>query len=194
MMQGINKAEWRSLACFLAVSLAFLVTPSAFAQLSGGTFEIRRSQFTGGGGSSSGGSFTVFGTAGQHDAGDLTGATFVLRGGFIQPRVAGLVCPGGTNAECNDANVCTFDQCVAGVCDSQPSKYGDIDGSGAVNIFDLFCMLDGLNDVFSTCSFEAVNLSGGTGVCTPDSVINIFDLFALLDALNAMDPCCGGLP
>jgi hypothetical protein len=49
---------------------------------SGGQFDLSWSTIDGGGGSSSGGQFTVCGTIGQPDAGKLTGGGFELEGGF----------------------------------------------------------------------------------------------------------------
>ena len=66
----------------------------------------------GGGGTSSGGDFVLTGTAGQPDAGDLTGGDFELRGGFWQ-----------VSGPCNSA-------CV-----------WDIDGSGDVRVPDLIMLL-----------------------------------------------------
>lgn len=64
-----------------AVSLAFLAlvasASSALGQLSIPWYTI-----DGGGGTSTGGSFTLSGTIGQPDAGVLTGGNFTLTGGF----------------------------------------------------------------------------------------------------------------
>lgn len=51
---------------------------------SGGEFEITKSTIDGGGGTSSGGEFSLTGTIGQHDAGTqiLRGGEFSLAGGF----------------------------------------------------------------------------------------------------------------
>jgi hypothetical protein len=48
----------------------------------GGGYDLTWSTVDGGGGSSSGGEFTVDGTVGQHDAGTLSGGTYALAGGF----------------------------------------------------------------------------------------------------------------
>ena len=64
--------------------LTILITAIAFAQSSGGDFEITKSTIDGGGGTSSGGDFTVTGTIGQPDANPQisTGGGFALTGGF----------------------------------------------------------------------------------------------------------------
>lgn len=54
---------------------------SALAQ-SGGTFSIRRSTLSSGGGPSSAGQFQIAGTAGQAEAGVAVGGAIQLRGGF----------------------------------------------------------------------------------------------------------------
>jgi hypothetical protein len=52
-------------------------------------FDIDWHTIAGGGGSSSGGNFTLVGTSGQFDAGSLSGGAFQLQGGFVP----GLVVP-----------------------------------------------------------------------------------------------------
>lgn len=61
-----------------------LVTVSAFAQSTGGMFEIAKHTIDSGGGISSGGHFTVHGTIAQSDANQeaATGGEFSLVGGF----------------------------------------------------------------------------------------------------------------
>ncbi len=63
----------RTIAAVSTFALAFL----AHAQLSTSWFTI-----DGGGGTSSGGAFSLSGTIGQHDAGILAGGTFTLTAGF----------------------------------------------------------------------------------------------------------------
>lgn len=65
---------------FLLV-LLLLVTLPVLAQ-SGGGFDLSWSTTDGGGGSSVGGVFSLTGTAGQPDAGVMSGGEFTLRGGF----------------------------------------------------------------------------------------------------------------
>jgi len=171
------------------IVVSFLLAP-AFAQ-SGGTFEIRRSQFTGGGGTSTGGTLAMFGTAGQHDAGDLTGGTFLLRGGFIQPSAAACV----DNIDCDDSSVCTFDECSGGACANLPNTYGDVDFNQTVNLFDLFCVLDGFGGVFGgdangNCTFDRLDIEP----CGGNNSLNLFDLFAILDSFSGIDPCCSPSP
>jgi len=97
----------------------------------------------------------------------------------------GLECP---NFLCDDGDVCTFDQCIGSTCSNVPNAYGDVDHNSVVNIFDLFCVLNGFSQTFADCPFSDVDIQP----CTGNSVINIFDVFAILNAFNAIDPCCGG--
>jgi len=106
-------------------------------------------------------------------------------------------CPGCVeDCSCSDGgDVCARAECNGGNCENVPNDYGDIDGNGAINIFDLFCVLDGFGQDFSTCSFEQDDIQGSCGggaACCPNGVINIFDLFAVLGAFGGEDPCCGG--
>ena len=64
----------------LGVALALLAGTLSAAP--SGTFSIDWWTVDGGGGASSGGDFTLSGTAGQADAGALAGGGFSLQGGF----------------------------------------------------------------------------------------------------------------
>lgn len=68
----------------LLSALAVLTTAVAFAQSSGGDFEITKSTIDSGGGASTGGDFTITGTIGQADANrqTSTGTDFSVAGGF----------------------------------------------------------------------------------------------------------------
>jgi len=91
----------------LIVVGAALTEPAA-----GQVFSIPWHTIDGGGGTSSGGSFTLSGTIGQHDAGGpMTGGSYSLTGGFWA----------GTNAE----------PCV-----------GDFNGDGTVNTLDVLAFLN----------------------------------------------------
>ncbi len=92
------------------------------------------------------------------------------------------------DGECGDGDVCTQDDCVDNDCTSSPGIYGDVDGNGTVSLLDLFCVLDGLADDFSTCSMNAVDIEP----CIANGTINLADLFAVLNAFSDVDPCCGG--
>ncbi len=66
-----------------ACLIGFVVGGVALAQ-SGGAFELRSATMDGGGGTSAGVAFVLSGTAGQPDAGQLSGGDFTIRGGFWQ--------------------------------------------------------------------------------------------------------------
>jgi hypothetical protein len=55
---------------------------TAFSQTASAQFDISWYTIDGGGGSSSGGTFQLSGTIGQHDAGVMSGGNFTLTGGF----------------------------------------------------------------------------------------------------------------
>jgi hypothetical protein len=76
----VRAPAWTGRLC-LAACLA-LACGLVVAQ-SGGSFEIRRSRVATGGGESTGGTFVLRGTAGQHEAQPVaSGGAFSLRGGF----------------------------------------------------------------------------------------------------------------
>jgi len=64
--------------------LTILITTIAFAQSSGGDFTLVKSTIDNGGGTSSGGEFSITGTIGQPDANRQisTGVGFSVAGGF----------------------------------------------------------------------------------------------------------------
>jgi len=95
--------------------------------------------------------------------------------------------PCNVNADCNDGNGCTKNLCIANVCSNPPNIYGDVNHNDVVNIFDLFCVLEGFSGSFANCSFEDVDIEP----CGGNVNLNIFDLFAVLDAFSGIDPCCG---
>ena len=129
----------------------------------------------------SGGDYELGGTMGQPDAGTLVGGEYTLKGGFW---VGGCV----TDGDCDDGDLCTLDECVEGVCWNVPLLYGDVDHNGVLNVFDVFCVLDGIAGDFSTCSFADDDIHP----CEPNGVLNVLDVLAVLDAISGIDPCCGG--
>jgi len=70
---------------FMVVAVLCLAADSLTIAQSGGSFTITKSVIAGGGGSASGGSFTVDGTIGQAAAGTISnGGTFSVESGFGQ--------------------------------------------------------------------------------------------------------------
>ena len=70
--------------------------------------------------------------------------------------------------------------------------WGDTNQDGEINVYDMFCVLDGFAGDFTTCTFQGVNLMP----CAPDGLINVFDLLAVVNAWGGEPfPCaipCGG--
>ncbi len=91
------------------------------------------------------------------------------------------------DADCNDLDICTADVCNSPTCGSVPNIYGDVDFNNTVNLFDLFCVLDGFSGAFTgNCTFERLDIEP----CTGNGSLNLFDLFAILDSFSGIDPCC----
>lgn len=63
----------------------------AYAQVSGGDFEIRRSTIDAGGATSSGGVFQITGTIGQPDTARSSAGAFELNAGFWTPASSDLL-------------------------------------------------------------------------------------------------------
>ena len=110
--------QFRLIAILAALRIPVL---SAHAQLS-----ITWSTIDGGGGTSSGGAFTLRGTIGQHDASaPMTGGTFSLTGGFWAAGAGGSNCPGNVCGDQDfngdgdfgtDADIEAFFACLGGSC------------------------------------------------------------------------------
>jgi len=89
-----------------------------------------------------------------------------------------------TVAECNDDNACTLDDCTNGLCVHPVTGYGDVNGSGLVDLDDILCVLDGF-----AASVDCVNAD--IYPCQPNGLIDIDDILAELDAYNGDGACCG---
>lgn len=78
-----SKARTYALVTVLVVAaiLTLALSRPASAELAGG-YEISWHTVDGGGGTSTGGAYTLDGTIGQHDAGSQSGGGYVLAGGF----------------------------------------------------------------------------------------------------------------
>src|SRR5215212_1454938 len=63
----------------LLLILAGLIPTLAYSQ----AYSVDWYKIAGGGGTSSGGNYTLTGTIGQHDAGKLAGGNYTLDGGFL---------------------------------------------------------------------------------------------------------------
>jgi hypothetical protein len=101
-------------------------------------FEIRWSTIDGGGGTSTGGAFSISGTIGQPDAGTLSGGVFEVRGGYWTGFSGGTPsCPADFN---DDGFLDFFDYADYVTCfeDSvcPPGKTADFNGDAFVDFFD----------------------------------------------------------
>ena len=197
---------FRGLRCLLSsvcLALLFTSTKVGLAQ-SGGSYDLSWSTVSSGGGTTSGGTFFLSGTVGQHDAQDLAGGSFELRGGYWESGAgggSGDPCPGvdGVPDECNDLDVCTCDACVGGSCQNTPkptNRTGDVNCSGGTSatLDDIIYVLNGFsagNPGFYA-NFPNADIAP---LCTGNGSVNLDDIIAILNqfALGAgMDPCCGG--
>lgn len=79
-IQWLKKDHWWGLVILLLVLLLSVVP--ALAQ-TGGLFDLSWNTVDGGGGASGGGTYSLYGTVGQPDAGVMTGGDFTLSGGFL---------------------------------------------------------------------------------------------------------------
>ena len=79
-----------------------------------------------------------------------------------------------------------FDQCVDVLCSHSPSIYGDVNNDETVDLFDIFCVLEGFQGDFGTCRLPNVDIAP----CTPDGIVDLFDLLGVLDAFGGVDACC----
>ena len=100
------------------------------------------------------------------------------------------VAPGDcvVDEDCDDVNVCTYDECTGGMCSNSPRLYGDVDGDGTPNVFDVFCILDLIagEPVGPECDPVNANIEP----CVPNEALNAFDIFAVLEMIAGEDPCC----
>jgi hypothetical protein len=114
------------------------------ATLSSG-FDLSWYTIDGGGGTSSGGGFTLSGTIGQPDAGSMSNAQFEIAGGFWTGAVLGdepPTCLGDINGD-NVVNVSDLLLLLGawGTCPTPDNCPGDFNGDGVVNVADLLIML-----------------------------------------------------
>ena len=74
------------------------------------------------------------------------------------------------------------------------ADWGNADGQGDVNVFDIICVLDGTQAIFTRCSLPADDQAPGA----PDGVVDFGDILATLDAFSGrpypdLDPCASTL-
>ncbi len=89
-------------------------------------------------------------------------------------------------ADCDDRIDCTADECItpANACGHTPLTilYGDLDGSGMVELADLLCVL---------AAYELEDSCSGADIfpCMPDGTVELGDLLAILGAYEGLPPC-----
>lgn len=87
-----------------ATAIALVLTSLFLASASFAALDIAWFTIDGGGGTSTGGSYTLSGTIGQPDAGVLTGGTYELQGGFWVESIVGAPVPG----DCDSSGTVDF--------------------------------------------------------------------------------------
>jgi hypothetical protein len=137
------KSKSQSISSVLAFATVMLVVTAVSAQLAGSGPEINWYTIDGGGGTSTGGSFSLSGTIGQPDAGGpMTGGGpggFSLTGGFWPGAEPINDCPPDTNND-NAVNVTDLLAVIGawGTCAGCPA---DINDDGFVNVTDLLAVI-----------------------------------------------------
>ena len=127
----MTNTKWTVLTAGVVLGLA----EAAWGQ----SFTIPWHTIDGGGGTSSGGAFTLSGTIGQHDAGGpMTGGGFSLSGGFWAGEV-GDPCIGDFNG---DGTVNTLDVLAFLNAWTAGETSADINGDGTVNTLDVLAFLN----------------------------------------------------
>jgi hypothetical protein len=79
-----------------------------------------------------GGDYTAGATIGQPDVGEQTGGDYTVLSGFW-PAAAQMAC--ANDADCDDGDVCTWDQCVDFWCVHEDVIYGDVNANGVLRPF-----------------------------------------------------------
>ncbi len=77
--------RWRLALLIAGLFVVAVIANAADPPPSGGDYAVRRATIDSGGGASDAASYSLNGTIGQSDTQVLTGADFVLRGGFWTP-------------------------------------------------------------------------------------------------------------
>jgi len=111
----------------------------------------------------------------------------------VRAAMGGPIC--ASDEVCQDGDVCTFDQCAAGVCVSTLARHGDVAGTGGcgpdgiVGPDDIAAMRNGFANVFAAgCSPRNLDIESVAG-CTSDGVIDLFDIFGVASAFSGISKC-----
>lgn len=134
-----------AVALAAVAGLGLLALPSAADETAGGgaTFAIDWYTVDGGGGTSTGGDFTLSATAGQPDAGQSAGGPWTVSGGFWAGGAAPP--PPPCPPDVDGSGQVDFNDLLSvlnafGTCSGCPQ---DIDGNGVVDFTDLLNVLNG---------------------------------------------------
>jgi hypothetical protein len=80
--------------------------------------------------------------------------------------------------------------CEEGVCIVEPKPYGDVNGDGIPNVFDIFCQLElittGGTSELPGCSVASADINP----CDGNGLVKVFDILAVLTAIQGDEPCC----
>jgi hypothetical protein len=187
----------------LALAVVLALTQQAMAQ-----YSIDRYTVDSGGGTSTGGTYELQGTLGQHDAGLASGGTFDLDSGYWVTLTNDVAsCVGASDCADLDGNNIRDDKCMWWECaDSACAstfllQFADMGGAfgacppeGFANIHD---KNHALNCFAGSNSCDPINIDAGGafGACEPDGFCNIHDANHALAAFAGTTSCaCGFLP
>ena len=141
----------RTLPAFVALSLVIILATAVSAQLAGGGPEINWYTIDGGGGTSTGGTYSLSGTIGQPDAGGpMTGGTSSVPGGFWPGAIPLNDCPAdivaNNSVDVNDllAVITTWGSCPLPCpprCAADIAPLGPPQGNCAVDVNDLLAVI-----------------------------------------------------
>lgn len=108
------------------------------------------------------------------------------------------------DADCDDGDACTFDDCTDGICSTVARLFGDVasaDGcepDGVVDLTDINAITDVQNGDFSfrgdfddPCSEHNFDLMTAQSGCDSDGIIDEHDVNAVIDAYEQNPACCG---
>ncbi len=91
---------------------------------------------------------------------------------------------------CDTGDICTWGYCGGGECLPTIRPYGDVDRNFAVNIFDIYCVLDLIGQQ-TPADPMCTRVNADIHPCDGDDVLNLMEIFEILNAVGGADPCCG---
>jgi len=132
----------RSHSTLAKFGIAALLACSAFATVALADFDLSWQTIDGGGGFGTGGPYVLHGSAGQPDAGYLSGGSFSLVGGFWAVVAASPApqCPGDIDRD-GSVDLGDLSTLLSQFGSSGPGLSGDLDRDGDVDLGDLATLL-----------------------------------------------------